>query len=219
MRTNVEIDQAIGLLRMNENPFSEDQINVLVNRMSEGDVFKTYAIVPEDVFNSEKYYACRDAAKYLHGSLSLSDLTDMSEEKIAEVLMIPSVKPWSIPEETKIAFSEVGKKENELEPFITISLQAYEAMIARIERLEKWTGLNRKAEKGNIKPKALPSSLDLSKMVSQNEACKLLKCGKNTIKRYASRGLIKSYKNGRYTYYVRQELVDKIINRNLDNNG
>jgi len=219
MRTNVEIDQAIGLLRMNENPFSEDQIDVLVNRMSEGDVFKNYAIVPEDVFNSEKYYACRDAAKYLNGSLSLGDLVDMSEEKISEVLMRPAVNHWVLPEGAKICFSEVGEKEDELEPFISISMQAYGELLARIERLEKWTCLHRKAEKGNIKPKALPSNLDLSKMVSQNEACKLLKCGKNTIKRYASRGLIKSYKNGRYTYYVRQELVDKIINRNLENNG
>lgn len=50
----------------------------------------------------------------------------------------------------------------------------------------------------------------MSDMMKQNEACRYLSCGKNTIKGYASRGLIHSYRQGKFTYYSRKELDKKI---------
>lgn len=82
--------------------------------------------------------------------------------------------------------------------------------LARIERLEQWTGLRRKAAPGDCTPLPLPDDADMDDLMKQNEACRYLACGKNTIKGYASRGLVHSYKKGKFTYYSRRELDKKI---------
>lgn len=196
MRTNSEIKQAISCLNTKGDRTAAEQINVLHARMTESKVFQAYVVnVGEDNRDEAMYYACRDAAQFLSGTLSLCELTGMSAEECA------SVQEVNMPAD-----------------IITLSREDYDTLIARIERLEKWTGFKRKEEAGSLVPKPLPLNMDITKLMSQNEACKLLRCGKNTIKRYASRGLIRSYKKGKNTYYIRQELIDKIINRKMADN-
>lgn len=195
MRTNSEIKQAISCLNSKGDRTATEQINVLQARMTESKVFQAYVVnVGEDNRDEAMYYACRDAAQFLSGTLSLCELTGMSAEECA------SVQEVDVPD------------------IITLSREDYDTLIARIERLEKWTGFRRQTESGTFMPQPLPANMDITKLLSQNEACKLLHCGKNTIKRYASRGLICSYKKGKNTYYIRKELIDKIINRKMADN-
>ena len=79
-----------------------------------------------------------------------------------------------------------------------------------LSSLEQWTGLRRKAAPGDCTSLPLPEDADMDDLMKQNEACRYLSCGKNTIKGYASRGLVHSYRKGKFTYYSRRELDKKI---------
>ena len=109
----------------------------------------------------------------------------------------------------EVFFAALGVVDEESDT-ITLSRKEFNRLLARIERLEQWTGLRRKAAPGDCTPLPLPEDADMDDMMKQNEACRYLSCSKNTIKGYASRGLVHSYKKGKFTYYSRRELDKKI---------
>ena len=148
----------------------------------------------EDTRDETVFFAARDAARFAAGHIGLEEL-------------VPDVQTMTT---TDFAAAGALGMVDEESDTILLSRKDFDRLLARIERLEQWTGLRRKASPGSAVPGTLPANADMSDMMKQNEACRYLSCGKNTIKGYASRGLIHSYRQGKFTYYSRKELDKKI---------
>lgn len=191
MRTKQEIKQAVAILNRQDDPLSRVQVEVLQGGMTEKQVFMKYVIdIPDADRDEAAFFAARDAARFTAGHIGLEELVpDLSS-------MTETADPDAV--------TETGNDT------VTLPRREFEQLLARIERLEQWTGLRRKAATGSIVPGTLPANADMKDLMKQNEACRYLSCSKNTIKGYASRGLIHSYRQGRFTYYSRKE-IDKNI--------
>lgn len=195
MRTKQEIKQAVAILSHKSDLLSLMQAEVLRGGMTEQQVFQTYVLEVADADRDEAaFFAARDAARFAAGHIGLEEL-------------IPDVQSMTAADFAVAGAMGVVDEESDT---ILLSRKDYNKLLARIERLEQWTGLRRKAVSGDITPQPLPKNADMSDMMKQNEACRYLSCGKNTIKGYASRGVIHSYKQGKFTYYSRKEMDKKI---------
>lgn len=195
MRTKNEIKQAVAILTHKADRLSLVQAEVLQGGMTEQQVFRKYVMeVTEEHRDEEVFFAARDAARFSAGHIGLEEL-------------VPDVQSM-----TAADFSAAGALGvvDEESGTITLSRKEFNRLLARIERLEQWTGLRRKAAPGDCTPLPLPEDADMDDLMKQNEACRYLSCSKNTIKGYASRGLVHSYKKGKFTYYSRRELDKKI---------
>lgn len=176
MRKQSEINRAIEALRMNGGGLSEVQIEVLERRRNEQWVFNRYVRdTPEDERDESAFYAARDAARYLAGKVGISALCPDLEDD----------------------------PEPEAEEGVTLSRKEYDALLKRLERVERRLGLRSQINKETRKPAACTDADDL---ISQAEACRYIGCGKSTIKRWADRGLVTGYLKGKRVYYSRREL-------------
>ncbi|WP_276865819.1 helix-turn-helix domain-containing protein [Bacteroides heparinolyticus] len=197
MRTKEEIRQAIGILTHKGDGISLVMAETLREGMTEQQVFRKYIMEISEADRDEAvFFAARDSARFRSGQLGLEEL-------------IPDVQSMTAGD--FCAAGVLGVVGEDGGDTIVLSREEFDKLLERIERLEQWTGLRRKAKPGNCLPGTLPAGADMSDMMTQNEACRYLKCGKNTIKGYASRGLIHSYRQGRYTYYSRREMERNII--------
>lgn len=88
------------------------------------------------------------------------------------------------------------------EETVTISLSEYKGLLRRLERVEKKLGI-KKGETAPVK--------DISELISQADACRLIGCRKDIIKRWAQKGIITRYQNGRSVYYSRREIGESQV--------
>nr|WP_302830055.1 helix-turn-helix domain-containing protein [uncultured Bacteroides sp.] len=193
MRTKNEIRQAVAILRHKGDRISMLQAATLEEGRNEAWVFATYVTsVPEDAKDEAAFFAARDAARFAAGHIGLEEL-------------VPDVQSM-----TAADFAAAGALGNmvEEEGSVTLSRKDFNNLIKRIDRLEQWIGLSRKD--ATLKPKAMPEGMDMTDMMKQNEACAYLECGKNTIKKWAAKGLVQAYQKGKYVYYSKKELDKKI---------
>lgn len=176
------IDAALKLLRAKGDTVSLAQAEVLTNRLNERSVFDQYvAHVSEADRDETLYYACRDAARFLYGGLTMEELIPDASDVEAD---IPA---------------------NDDEPdTITLSRKEFNALLARIEKLERWTGLKRKP--APVRLPALPSTANPMDYVTQNEAARMLGIGKRSMRGYVDRGEIKAWQNGKFVVYRRQDI-------------
>ncbi|TCO85679.1 helix-turn-helix protein [Bacteroides heparinolyticus] len=196
MRTKEEIRQAIEVLSYKNDKLSRAMAEVLRSGKTERQVFEHYVMnTPEAMRDEAVFFAARDAARFAKGHLGMEVLVPDASTVLERINARKAAE--EVPE------GDAGA--------VVLSRADFDKLMARIERLEQWTGLRRKAKPGKCLPGTLPADADMADMMTQNEACRYLKCGKNTIKGYASRGLIHSYKQGRYTYYSRREMERNII--------
>lgn len=186
MRKQEEINRAAAILRKKGDRISVAQAEVLEKRRTETQLFKEFVLsVGEDKKDEQFFYALRDAARYAAGGMELEDL-------------IPDVDKYLVDE-------SVGVKGSGC---VTLSRKDYNELLARIGRLEQWIGLSRKP--ATLKPTVMPEGMDMKDMLKQNEACQYLNCGKNTIKKWAAKGLVHAYQKGKYVYYSKKELDRKV---------
>lgn len=186
MRTKNEINQAVAILTRKADRPSLVQAEVLQGSMTEQQVFQKYVMeVAEENRDEVVFFAARDAARFSAGHIGLEEL-------------IPDVQSMTAADFAATGALGVVDEESDT---IMLSRKEFNRLLARIERLEHWTGLRRKAAPGDCTPLPLPEDADMDDLMKQNEACRYLSCGKNTIKGYASRGLVHSYKKGKFTYY------------------
>lgn len=184
MRTKQEIGLALDLLDEYGGGYKEAQANVLHDRMTESQVFDTYVSnYPGDQRNEALYFAVRDAAQYLSGKLTLEELIPNLPDGRMEDLM--------------------RQKEEAAEETVTVSLKDFRNLLKRVERLERRLGLRAEINKATRKDTTgAPSDL-----ISQAEACRLLGCGKSTIKRWADKGLVTGYLKGKSVCYSKRGLM------------
>lgn len=195
MRTKQEINRAIAVLNHKTDRLSLVMAEVLQARMTEQQVFEKYVLhISEPDRDEAVFFAARDAARFSAGHIGLEEL-------------IPDVQSMAEADFNAAGALDIMDEESDT---VLLSRKDFNKLLARIERLEQWTGLRRKPAPGNCTPLPLPADADMTDLMKQNEACRYLECGKNTIKGYASRGLIHSYKQGKFTYYSRREIDKKI---------
>lgn len=176
----------------------KDQIikNVLFKNMSEQDVFKEYLQAKsEDSRNMDDYYTARDAAKYLNGDLEISELG-----------------------------VTIREKPNNNNDFIMMSVKDYQELMQKIDRIERRLGI--RGSIGREPRKYISDSTDSPKdLMSQVDVCRMLGCGKSTIKRWADKGLITGYMKKTRVLYSKKELMNSQVVKeyietyNKDNNG
>lgn len=189
MRTQFEINRALNILNSlaQEQPSAGIQAEVINKRMDERAVFEKYVVGVADSNRDESlFFAARDAARYLKGEIDLD-------------ILIPGVYIDNT-KSSESAENEAGT--------VTLSRKDFNLLLKRIDRLEQWIGLSRKA--ATLKPQAMPEGINMADMMKQNEACSYLECGKNTIKKWAAKGLVHAYQQGKYVYYSKKELDKKI---------
>ena len=185
MRKQQEINRAAAILRKKGDRISVAQAEVLEKRRTETQLFKEFVMsVGEEKKDEQFFYALRDAARYAAGGMELEDL-------------IPDADKYPVDEQ---AGTDAGS--------VTLSRKEYNDLLLRIERLEQWIGLSRKP--ATLKPVEMPEGMDMTGMLKQNEACQYLNCGKNTIKKWAAKGLVHAWQKGKYVYYSKKELDKKM---------
>lgn len=185
MRKQQEINRAVAILCKKGDRISVAQAEVLEQRRTETQLFKEFVMsVGEEKKDEQFFYALRDAARYAAGGMELEDL-------------IPDADKYPADEQ---AGTDAGS--------VTLSRKEYNDLLLRIERLEQWIGLSRKP--ATLKPVEMPEGMDMTGMLKQNEACQYLNCGKNTIKKWAAKGLVHAWQKGKYVYYSKKELDKKM---------
>lgn len=176
MVKKTSIDAALRLLRAKGDSVSLAQAEVLSDRLNERSVFDRYmANVSEAERDEALYYACRDAARFLQGGLTLEEL---------------------IPDAPNI---EAGIPADDDPDTITLSREEFKALLARIEKLERWTGLKRRP--APVRLPSLPPASNPADYVTQNEAARMLGIGKRSMRGYVDRGEIKAWQYGKFVVY------------------
>ena len=184
MRKQSEIHRAIEHLKSYNDASSRIQVEVLEMKRSESWVFNQYMRdVPEDERNETLFYAARDAAQFLAGKIGISAICPDIEDE---------------------------PEEEEEEDTITLSLSEYKKLLRRLDRVERRLGL-RVGSLEKVPRKDISEALD--DVIGQADACRLIGCGKTTIKRWANKGLITGYQKGRSVYYSRRELIGSPVVR------
>lgn len=177
------IEDVLKALRRKGDPVSMEQCRVIENRWTDIEVFNHYLAGKSDgERNMVTYWACRDAAQFVHGQLDVSAL-------IPEMEVTPS-----------------QDEEPDNEPgMVTLSRKEFNSLLCRIEKLERWTGLKRRTEPARLKP--LPQGADRSDYVNQNEACRLLGISKKSMRGYADRGEVKAWQDRKFVVYLRKDIL------------
>ena len=176
------IEDVLKALRRKGDPVSMEQCRVIENRWTDIEVFNHYLAGKSDgERNMVTYWACRDAAQFVHGQLDVSAL-------IPEMEVTPS-----------------QDEEPDNEPgMVTLSRKEFNSLLRRIEKLERWTGLKRKPESPRLKP--LPQGADLNDYVQQSDVCRLTGFDKKRMRGCVDRGEIKAWTKGRYVFYRRKDV-------------
>lgn len=176
------IEDVLKALRRKGDPVSLEQCRVIENRWTDIEVFNHYLAGKSDgERNMVTYWACRDAAQFVHGQLDVSAL-------IPEMEVTPS-----------------QDEEPDNEPgMVTLSRKEFNSLLRRIEKLERWTGLKRKPESPRLKP--LPQGADLNDYVQQSDVCRLTGFDKKRMRGCVDRGEIKAWTKGRYVFYRRKDV-------------
>ena len=177
------IEDVLKALRRKGDPVSMEQCRVIENRWTDIEVFNHYLAGKSDgERNMVTYWACRDAAQFVHGQLDVSAL-------IPEMEVTPS-----------------QDEEPDNEPgMVTLSRKEFNNLLRRIEKLERWTGLKRRTETARLKP--LPQGADRADYVNQNEACRLLGISKRSMRGYADRGEVKAWQDRKFVVYLRKDIL------------
>ena len=177
------IEDVLKALRRKGDTVSMEQCRVIENRWTDIEVFNHYLAGKSDgERNMVTYWACRDAAQFVHGQLDVSAL-------IPEMEVTPS-----------------QDEEPDNEPgMVTLSRKEFNSLLRRIEKLERWTGLKRRTETARLKP--LPQGADRADYVNQNEACRLLGISKKSMRGYADRGEVKAWQDRKFVVYLRKDIL------------
>ena len=177
------IEDVLKALRRKGDPVSMEQCRVIENRWTDIEVFNHYLAGKSDgERNMVTYWACRDAAQFVHGQLDVSAL-------IPEMEVTPS-----------------QDEEPDNEPgMVTLSRKDFNELLRRIEKLERWTGLKRRTTPARLKP--LPQGADRADYVNQNEACRLLGISKRSMRGYADRGEVKAWQDRKFVVYLRKDIL------------
>ncbi len=183
MRKQSQINRAIEHLKSYNDAASRIQVEVLEMKRSESWVFNQYV---RDVPEDERNETIFYAAR---------DAAQFLAGKIGISAICPDLE---------------DEPEEEEEETITISLSEYKKLLLRLERVERRLGLR----VGDVAP---APRKDISEapddLIGQADACRLIGCGKTTIKRWANKGLITGYQKGRSVYYSRRELIGSPVVR------
>lgn len=194
MRTKNEIKQAVAILNHKADRISSLQAATLEENRNEAWVFSTYVTsVPEEAKDEAAFYACRDAARFAAGRLTLEDL-------------IPDAGQYGIPLE-----KVMPKKERQ-----TVSVQEFEALKRKVKQLEGFVDDLLKERRQRAEYQKLPDT-NRTDFIGQKEATELVGCSRETLGSWQSKGFITGYRKGGLVYYSKSELAASPVVQNFIN--
>lgn len=186
MRTNQEIDRAVTILRKKGDRLSLAQAGIIEDKRSEAWVFANYvANVPQQSKDEEAYYAARDAARYVAGSITLEEL-------------IPDADKYPVAESVKVAKPKVDTQ----------------ALLCRVDKLERMLEelLDERRARALYQKKP---DYNRSDFINQQKACEYIGCSKNTLKSWTDKGLVVGYRKGTQVCYSKSELSESSTVQNF----
>ena len=173
----IELQKVKDYLSLQSDKRSQVQLQVLQNEMSESDVFQKFVVeVSDEQHDEEKFFAARDAAQYLADKLTLA-------------AFLPDAP-----------IEEIGKSASE--GTITLSIDEYNCLLLRLERLE--AKLKLQPLKNYTTRRVVPNG----DMLSQKEAIEYSGYCRTTLGRWVQRGLIHRYLKQGKSYFSKSELDD-----------
>ncbi|RGL13348.1 helix-turn-helix domain-containing protein [Bacteroides uniformis] len=192
MRNKQEINQCAAILRKKGDRVSLLQAEILENGRNESWVFTTYvASVPEADKDETVFYACRDAARFAAGRLSLEELIP-DADKYPVVLEKPKVK-----------------QERQ-----TVSVQEFEALKRKVKQLEGFVEDLLKERRQRAEYQKLPDT-NRADFIGQKEATDLVGCSRETLNSWQRKGLITGYRKAGLVYYSKSELAANPVVQNF----
>ncbi|MGL4518425.1 MAG: hypothetical protein ACRCUJ_01635 [Phocaeicola sp.] len=190
-------NQVIEHFRALGTKLGNEVATVLEQGLTEQEVFKTYVVeCAEENRNEEIYYACRDAARFIAGKLSVTEL-------------LPGVH-FEV---------HVGVEGESIESYemITISKRELASILNRLDRLEKRVGLDKatKAKKKKIKMVSvdeplymdMPAQYSPDEYIQRKDAPKALHIPETTLDRYARQREFITYRDGSKSFYKKSEVL------------
>lgn len=186
------INKAIALLQGKGDSVSMLQVDILTHRRTEEWIFNHY--VREKGGTEEQYYAARDAARFLYGSISLEEFIPDADQYVS-ILDAPAELPSkSLTQQDRDS--------------VTIKRATLENILARLNRLERIVGIRKVDTKFSCKKLNTSTPHDL---ISQAELIRELGVNKNTIKRWLDSGYIVGYINGARVGYSRSQVFSSRV--------
>ena len=178
MRTKQETEQAAAILRQKGDRISLVQASVVEERRTESWVFTHYVQgVSEESKDEATFFAARDAARYVAGSIALEEL-------------IPDAEQYNMP--------PIKEKESSLSEGII------QKLIQRIDALEKRVKVLEDGQKSVFKTVIIDRPGD--DHVTQANICKYIGCNKKTLQLWAKKGIVTRYLSGKNVYYRKSEI-------------
>lgn len=189
MRTKQEINKTISILREKGDDLSLIQADILEGRRTEAWVFDNFVKnVSERNKDEAAFYAARDAARYMAGHITETDLLPGTAGKVYE----PSDK-------------SSGK-------MIYVDSDLIMRLIEQVDRLEGTIGrLLDEPPKLQIKK----ADASVNDFVNQTQACKSIGCSRVTLRSWTAKGLVPSYRKMNTVYYSLSELEQCAVVQNF----
>ena len=191
MRKKQEIKKGIAILRMKGDKISLLQAKVLENGYNESQVFATYvASVPEEDKDETVFYACRDAARFAAGRLSLEELIPDADRYLVTV-------------------DRPEPKERQ-----SVSVREFEALKRKVAQLEGFVEDLLKERRQRAEYQKLPDT-NRADYIGQKDATELIGCSRETLNAWQRKGYITGYRKAGLVYYSRSELAAAPVVQNF----
>lgn len=188
MRTKQETAHAVAILRKKGDQLSLVQLGIIEDRRTEPWVFANYvANVSPQNKNEAAYFAARDAARYVAGSMTMEEL-------------IPDVEAYQVNENQDIA----------------IPINMIQMLMDRIEALEKRVAILSNGTGCDAAYLNMADS-SKNDFITQEKAYKQIGCSKVTIMSWTKKGLVRGYRSGAHVYYSQSELAENSTVQNYIN--
>lgn len=100
------------------------------------------------------------------------------------------------------------EEEGEQEETITLKVSEYKNILKRLDSIEK---------KLRLKSGQAAPVKDISDLIGQADACRLIGCRKDVIKRWANKGILTRYQNGRSVFYSKREILESLVVKDFMN--
>ena len=192
MRTKQEINRAVAILNKKADRISLLQAATLEAGRSESWVFATYVTsVPEAAKDEAAFYACRDAARFAAGRLTLEELIPDAEKYPVEAVQAMQKK-----ERQKVSYAE------------------YQSLQRQVKVLEGLVDELMKERRQRSEYQKLPDT-GRADFISQLDATEYVGCSRETLGAWQRKGLITGYRKAGRVYYSKSELAGSTVVQNF----
>lgn len=193
MRTKQETERAAAILQKKGDRISLVQLGIVVNGRTESWVFEHYVQnISEEAKDEATFFAARDAARYVAGSIALEEL-------------IPDAEAYAI------CLSDCGDSEAGT---LLVGVDILYKLVKQIARLEQKIDALTSQRAKDI-PYTTQADYSKDDFMTQEKAYQYIGCSKVTLQSWTKRGLVKASRKGSHVYYSKSELDENVTVQNF----